>query len=79
MLSPVGSSVTIPVGLVASTICAVDCSVASPRRLRFRVHLRTPVPASRATASSQRFSVRNTDTTTPSVAVDPQSRALDRV
>src|SRR5690242_785887 len=52
--------------------------VASARRFRLRVHAYTPVSARRATASSQRLTVRNTATTTPSVAVTPHSRALLR-
>jgi hypothetical protein len=75
----VGSNVTTPPGLLASTIDDVDSRTASPARLRLRVHTRIPVPASRATASSQRSAVANTATATPSVTVRPHIRALDRV
>jgi hypothetical protein len=76
---PVGSSVTTPVGLLASTIARVESSTASPARLRLRVQARTPVPARSATASSHRSAVANTATAMPSVAVSPHSRALARV
>ena len=58
---------------------AVESRTASPARLRLFVHARTPVPASRATASSQRSAVANTATATPFVAVSPHRRALLRV
>ena len=79
MLSPVGSSVTMPVGFAASTMRSVEESVTSPAKRTLRVQARTPVPAFSATASSHRSSVANTATARPSVAVSPHIRALLRV
>ena len=79
MLSPVGSSVTMPVGLLASTIRSVELRVASPRSRMLRVQARTPVPAFSPTASSHRSAVANTATATPVVRVRPHIRALLRV
>jgi hypothetical protein len=68
-----------PVGLLASTMRSVEVSTTSARKFTLRVQARTPVPACRASASSQRSAVRKTATTTPLTAVSPHSRALDRV